>query len=283
MFSALRSIRETGRGLRTLASLANLGTPRGYMYRGATFFAAHVALDERLAERWLPPGLSLARPATATVFASHFPETTFGSVYDEAGIFFHVKRRLRRGVFCPWMVVTDDVALIVGRELLGYPKKLARVSFTYGSGSEGSEVHAEVERRGRVLLTMRGRIGEAVTDAPPMLGQRTLNVRGALAIGAQRLVTFTPRERILEARRASAEVLVERERDRQEQRERGNSADRRRDRDREEGRDPIAMMGLGAVLSAHFYRVDVGAGLPPREVRRAGLGFAMRSLGARWI
>ena len=26
------------------------------------------------------------------------------------------------------MVVTDDVALVVGRELLGYPKKLAKIS-----------------------------------------------------------------------------------------------------------------------------------------------------------
>src|SRR6187399_2504177 len=96
---------------RKLWGLANIGGP---MYTGAVFFAARVALDVRAARRWLPPGLSLSRPATATVFAAHFPHTSFGSVYDEAGIFFHVRRHLRGGVFCPWMVVTDDVALTVG-------------------------------------------------------------------------------------------------------------------------------------------------------------------------
>ena len=139
------------------------------------------------------------------MFAAHFPVTSFGSVYDEAGIFFHVRRRLRPGIFCPWMVVTDDVALTVGREPLGYPKKLARIDFTI----DGSEVHAEIERRGKVVLLIRGRVGERVDDAPPMLGQRTLNVRGSLGLGSQRLISFRPREQIVEARRATAELTIE--------------------------------------------------------------------------
>ena len=182
---------------RKLWNLANIG---GFMYRDAVFFAVRIALDERAASRWLPPGVSLAKPATATVFAAHFPDTSFGSVYDEAGVFFHVRRRFRDAVFCPWMVVTDDVALVVGRELLGYPKKLARVDFSFGAGREGSEVTAEIERRGRVVLRLRGRVGERVDDAPPMLGRRALNVRGSLGWSTQRLVTFTPRERIVRRR-----------------------------------------------------------------------------------
>ena len=247
---------------RKLWGLANIGGP---MYTGAIFFAARVALDERRARAWLPPGLSLAAPATATVFAAHFPKTSFGSVYDEAGIFFHVRRRFRAGVFCPWMVVTDDVALTVGRELLGYPKKLARIDFTVGGGTEGSEVRAEVERRGNVVLRIRGRIGERVENAPPMLGQRALNVRGSLALGSQRLIAFRPREHIVEARRASAELTIDR-----------HDA-------REPNRDPLADLGIGAVLGAHLYRVNVSAGLPPRELRRVGLGFAVKGMGARWL
>ena len=247
---------------RKLWGLANIGGP---MYSGAVFFAARVALDERAARAWLPPGLSLAEPATATVFAAHFPKTSFGSVYDEAGIFFHVRRRLRSAVFCPWIVVTDDVALTVGRELLGYPKKLARIELTMGGGKEGSVVHAEVERRGKTVMRLHGRVGDRVSDAPPMLGQRFLNVRGSLAIGGQRLITFRPRERIVEARRASAQLEIEPHA--------GHEADR----------DPLAELGLGPVLGAHLYRVDVSAGLPPREVRRVGLGFALGGMGARWL
>ncbi len=256
-------------GVRRIGSLANVG---GAMYTGAVFFAVRVALDARMAKKWLPPGVSLARPAVATVFASHFPETSFGSVYDEAGVFFHVRRRLRDAVFCPWMVVTDDVALVVGRELLGYPKKLARVTFRYGGRDAGTtsdgEVFAEVERRGRVVLSLRGVVGGRVAGAPPMLGQRALNVRGALGLTAQRLVTFTPRERIREVRGATAEIAF------------GRGSD---SRGLEEGRDPLDALGLGSVLDAHLYRVDVSAGLPPREVRGAGLRFALRGLGARWL
>jgi acetoacetate decarboxylase len=253
---------------RKLLDLANIGGP---IYRDAVFFAVRVALDERRAKRWLPPGVALASPATATVFAAHFPYTSFGSVYDEAGVFFHVRRRFRRAVFSPWMVVTDDVALVVGRELCGYPKKLARVDFAFGEGREGSDVHVEVERRGHVVLRMRGRVGAQVDDAPPMLGQRALNVRGSLGLSTQRLVTFTPRERITSAHRASAIVTVE-----------SSEPDRGRER-LERGRDPTGELGLGAVLGAHLYRVNVSAGWPPRDVRRVGFGFALRGLGARWL
>ena len=252
-------------GLRRLWDLANAF---GFIYRDAVFFAMRVALDERAARRWLPPGMKLAMPATATVFAAHFPHTTFGSVYDEAGVFFHVRRRFRDAVFCPWMVVTDDVALIVGRELLGYPKKLARIDFSFGTGAEGSEVTARVERRGRELLRLRGRVGERVLEAPPMLGQRALNVRGSLGPSSQRLVTFTPRERVAMVSRATAELTI---------------ADPGKLTHGEEGRDPLSELGLGNVLSAHLYRVDVGAGMPPREVRGAGMAFAMKGLGARWL
>jgi len=235
------------------------------MYSGAIFFATRVALDERAARAWLPPGLRLARPATATVFAAHFPHTSFGSVYDEAGIFFHVRRHLRAGVFCPWMVVTDDVALTVGRELLGYPKKLARIDFTIGGGTKGSDVRAQVERRGKVVLRIEGRVGERVDDAPPMLGQRALNVRGSLGLCSQRLVTFRPRETIVEAHRATAALRCE-----------SHAA-------HEPDRDPLGDFGIGAVLGAHLYRVNLAAGLPPRELRRVGLRFAVKGMGARWL
>jgi acetoacetate decarboxylase len=265
--------------------LWDLANPGGFMYRDAVFFAVRVALDERVARRWLPPGVALASPATATVFAAHFPHTSFGSVYDEAGVFFHVKRRLRAAVFCPWMVVTDDVALIVGRELLGYPKKLAKIAFDFGAGAGGGEgggggagreVSVVVERRGRVVLRLRGRLGDVVDDAPPMLGQRALNVRGSLGLGTQRLVTFTPRERIVEARRASAEVTVVAPGSGWG--ERGEGSERG-----ERGRDPLDELGLGAVLGAHLYRVDIKAGWPPRDVRRIGPRFVLQGLGARWL
>jgi acetoacetate decarboxylase len=236
--------------LSTLALFRRFATaPSGALYRDATWLSARVALDEDRARGWLPKGLALASPATATVFVAHFPWTSFGSEYREAGVLFHVRRRFRRAVFCPWMVVDDDVALISGRELLGYPKKLAeRIELTIA----GDEGHAITERRGARLLEMHAKLGAEVPvdRAPPMLGQRVMNVR------ARRLVTFKPRERILSARKATLELAV------------GTSE-----------RDPLTELGIatGRVLDAHLLRTDAFAALPPRDLRAAGVAFSLRA------
>ena len=236
--------------LSTLSLFRRFATaPSGALYRDATWLTARVALDADRARAWLPPGVTLASPATATVFVSHFPWTSFGSEYREAGVLFHVRRRLRRAVFCPWMVVDDDVALIAGRELLGYPKKLAeRLELSI----EGDDVHAVCERRGARLVEMRAKLGAdlAASDAPPMLGQRVVNVR------ARRLVTFEPRERMVSARTATIELAV------------GSSE-----------RDPLADLGIATarVLDGHLLRTDALLALPPRDLRGAGLAFSLRA------
>src|SRR5437016_7485825 len=48
--------------------------------------------------------------------------------------------------FCPWMMVDDDVALIVGRELLGYPKKLGSIAWR----REGDFIEGIASRRGEI-------------------------------------------------------------------------------------------------------------------------------------
>jgi acetoacetate decarboxylase len=223
--------------------------PSGAVYRDATWLTARVAVDEQRARAWLPKGITLASPATATVFVSHFPWTSFGSEYREAGVLFHVRRRLRRAVFCPWMVVDEDTALIAGRELLGYPKKLAeRIELTI----DGDGAHAVTERRGVRLVEIRAKLGPeiATSDAPPMFGQRVINVR------ARRLVTFKPRERMVSARAASIELSL------------GSSE-----------RDPLAELGIDTrrVLDGHLLRTDALLMSPPRDLRAAGLAFSLRA------
>lgn len=236
--------------LSTLSLFRRFATaPSGALYRDATWLTARVALDADRARAWLPPGLTLGSPARATVFVSHFPWTSFGSEYREAGVLFHVRRRFRRAVFCPWMVVDDDVALIAGRELLGYPKKLAE---RLELGIDGDQVHAVCERRAVRLIEMHAKLGAEVPAplAPPMLGQRVVNVR------ARRLVTFEPRERMVSAREATIELTL------------GSSE-----------RDPLADLGIRTdrVLEGHLLRTDALLALPPRDVRSAGLAFSLRA------
>lgn len=228
-------------GLRAgVRELLRLAPPRGLIYRDAHYLAATVEVDPAVMRRWLPFGVRLAEPARADLFTAWFPVCSFGSVYHEAGLFVHVKTLRGTGIHCPWMILDDDVALILGRELLGYPKKLGEIYWHL----DGERVEASATRRGARLLTMRGSLGEVLDDAPPFLGRPHRNVAGTLGLALPRLLAFTPGEHPVETRRVDLEVEV------------GGSE-----------RDPLHRMGLGRVVEARLHRVDLSAGSPPVPVR----------------
>ncbi len=225
--------------------LASIIAPSEWIYRDAHYLVADLELDASAARRFVPWPLRLATPHRAQVFASYFPFTTFGSVYREAGVVFDVMHRRTRAIYCPWMLVDDDVALIAGRELLGYPKKLGE--FTWQLGVDGTcdgdardtPIHAVARRRGHTLITMTGTLGHELVTPPPMLGRPHRNVRTSLGLALPKLIAFTPRERVVSVRHAKFDVAIT-----------GSS------------RDPLHEMGLGRVLAARLHRVDLGGRLP---------------------
>lgn len=224
----------------SVRQLLRLAPPRGLIYRDAHYLAATVEVDPAVMRRWLPFGVRLAEPARADLFAAWFPDCNFGSVYHEAGLFVHVKTLRGSGIHCPWMILDDDVALILGRELLGYPKKLGEIDWSI----DGDRIEATATRKGARLLAMRGTLGEVLDDAPPFLGRPHRNVVGALGLALSRLVAFTPGEHPIETRRVDLELEI------------GGSE-----------RDPLHLMGLGRVIDARLHRVDLSAGSPPLPVR----------------
>ncbi|MFB6723970.1 acetoacetate decarboxylase family protein [Kribbella sp. NPDC056345] len=224
-------------GLRRLRRLAS---PRRMLYRDAHYLAATVEVDPAVMRRWLPTGIRLAEPARADLFCAWFPECSYGSVYHEAGLFVHIKTRRGTGIHCPWMILDDDVALILGRELLGYPKKLGEITWSL----DGDRIQAQASRRGTGLITMSGTLGDRISDAPPILGRPHRNVTGTLGLSLPRIVAFTPVEHPIETRRVDLNLTV------------GGS-----------DRDPLHLMGLGRVLEARLHRVDLAAARPPLPLR----------------
>lgn len=223
-----------------LSRLAAMLAPGEWLYRDAHYLAAEVELDIAAASRFVPRPLRLARPGRAIVFTGYFPTNTFGSVYREAGVFFDVEhRRGGRAIFSPWMLVDDDVALIVGRELLGYPKKLGEIAWRH----EADQISGVVHRRGRPLLAMTGTLGEVIASPPPILGRPHRNIRSTLGVAIPKVIAFTPRERVVEVRAATLDVRI-------------TGSDR----------DPLHEMGFGRVLATRLHRVDLGGGFPPWPV-----------------
>ncbi len=166
---------------------------------------AEVPVDENVVREWLPFPLRLARPATATVFIADYPQTTFGSVYHEAAILLHVKFFGIPLVYCPWMIVDDDRALILGREMLGYPKKMGRFRFEESHG----KFLGTVERNGKEVFRIEGGIGPAPLASPaPGIGRWAVNLRCLLSLLPGHLLLFRPRETVHQAAPMDARVTL---------------------------------------------------------------------------
>jgi acetoacetate decarboxylase len=207
--------------------------PGEWLYENAQYLSAEMEIDADRAKRWIPAPLRLARPARATVFTSFFPHNTFGSVYHEAGIFLHVEHRKKRALYTPWIIVDDDVALILGRELLGFPKKMGTIETRF----DGDRVMGIASRRGAELIRMEGTLKESLANPPPFLGRRHRNIRASMGIALPKILDFTPREEPIEVRRAELQVTV------------GGS-----------DRDPLSELGFGRVVDGHLHRVNLAAG-----------------------
>ena len=97
-------------------------------YKEAESIVFAYETDEEAVSEILPEGLGVPSPAIATVIFVRYPFSTLG-VYDEAIL----------GVGCTWqgaprfyiahIVVNSDVPMAAGREVWGYPKKFADISF----------------------------------------------------------------------------------------------------------------------------------------------------------
>jgi acetoacetate decarboxylase len=228
--------------------------PSGWLYRDAFYLVAEMDVDARAARRWVPRPLGLvdrAGVATASVFTAWFPDTAFGSGYREAGLLLPVRHGRTRAVFSPWMIVDDDVALILGRELLGYPKKMGEIEFV----RDGDAVRSVATRRGSELVRMEGTLGEVLADPPPMLGTPHRCVRASLGVALPKIVAFTPKEEAVEVRRATLTVTI------------GGSE-----------RDPLTDLGFGPVRAARLHRVNLGGRRIPFPVAVASPLWLARQL-----
>jgi len=175
------------------------------LWENARFALVDVPLDPAAVSSILPLGMWLAKPARATLFIADYTKTSFTVPYKEAAVLVHVRTPLGTGLHCPWMVVDDDTALIYGRELLGYPKKLAQLTFE----ESDTMIRASVTRRGVRVLNLELRKGEPEEKPRPVIARKMFNVGG---IG--NATAFAPvwlsyaRERVHEARGASARVSI---------------------------------------------------------------------------
>jgi acetoacetate decarboxylase len=97
-------------------------------YRNAEAISVLYETDGVAAAEMVPEGLVVPSPAVAVASVFTYPLSTLG-MYNEAILSISVLRDGTRGVYIAHILVDNDQAMTAGREIWGYPKKLAHITF----------------------------------------------------------------------------------------------------------------------------------------------------------
>jgi len=98
---------------------------KGYVLGDAVMIMAFFRTKADAVKRVLPPPLEPAPDPVGRAYVAEFHRTNFGVTYNEAALFISAQYKGEVGSYCLSMPVTNDMALIGGRELYGFPKKIA--------------------------------------------------------------------------------------------------------------------------------------------------------------
>ena len=155
--------------VKTLKEISERYRKNGELY-DAEVLTVFFETKQEVVERLLPLPLKPAALPVGAAFVANYPRTNFGVTYLESALFLLAQYNGEEGVFCLAMPVTDDIALILGREVFGYPKKIARINLE----REGNDVKGWTERHGirffEVKAKLTGKFNDAI--AQQMITQR---------------------------------------------------------------------------------------------------------------
>lgn len=114
----------------------------------------------KIVEKLLPRPLKPASRPIAFVFIANYSSTNQGLPYYEGALILRCKYNNEQGNYYLAMPVTDDRAMIGGREIFGFPKKIANVHLE----RTDKEVYAYSERLGTKNIEIRAKLTGKFND-----------------------------------------------------------------------------------------------------------------------
>jgi acetoacetate decarboxylase len=99
-----------------------------FYYRAARSISVAFETEPEAVLDALPKVLALSEPATAVLSFYEYPWTTFGP-YNEAILSLLVEHKGRPMTYIQQIMVTTEPPMLAGREIWGFPKKLASIDF----------------------------------------------------------------------------------------------------------------------------------------------------------
>lgn len=134
-----------------------------FYYKGARSISVAFETDPDSALDAIPAPLALSEPATAVLSFYEYPWTTFGP-YNEAILSLLVEHRGKPLVYIQQIMVTTEPPMLAGREIWGYPKKIAAIDFR----SERDMIYGTLERPAGIRLASA--VVRPERPAPPRHG-----------------------------------------------------------------------------------------------------------------
>ena len=133
-------------------------------FDGARMMGVMFGADADVTARLLPPPLEQAEQPGGLIFIAEYPDTNLGPGYWEAALFLRCSYQGEAGSYCLSMPITSEPRMHNGRDVFGFPKKLASIHLE----REGEEVHGWVERYGVRFVEVAVRLTDRLPDLPPM-------------------------------------------------------------------------------------------------------------------
>lgn len=94
--------------------------------------------------RILPAPLKPAKRPLVQAFVANYPKTNFCPAYKEAALLVLADFNGELGTYCLSMPISDGMAMGLGREIYGFPKKMADIELK----KDGDSVYGSVSRNG---------------------------------------------------------------------------------------------------------------------------------------
>ena len=145
-----------------------------FYYRSTRSISVAFETDLEAALEALPAPLALSEPATAILSFYEYQWTTFGP-YNEAILSILVEHKGRPMNYIMHIAVTTEPPMLAGREIWGFPKKLAQIEFK----SDRDMIYGTLERPAGIRLASAIVRPERPADnghsgAPPPVSMRLI-------------------------------------------------------------------------------------------------------------
>jgi acetoacetate decarboxylase len=130
------------------------------VFYDAEMLTVYFETTPEVVKRLLPPPLKPAMFPIGGAFVANYPKTNFGVTYLESALFLLAEHNGEEGAYCLAMPVTDDMAMILGREVFGYPKKMADIHLK----RDGEKVEGWTERHSTCLFEVKAKLTGRFND-----------------------------------------------------------------------------------------------------------------------